>query len=85
MFYNSDIVPSLVELTTNVKTMTQPNLTLTLLQSLTGMESSFWKWGGLSYGPLAKSGGAQPCIYSYQAQIMGGPGPPGPLDDSIPA
>ena len=27
--------------------------------------------------------GAQPFIHSYPVQIMGGPGPPGPLDDSI--
>ena len=29
--------------------------------------------------------GAQPYIYYYPAKIMGGPGPPGPLDDYIPA
>jgi len=43
-----------------------------------GIESRFWKWGGLYYWPLIKSGGAQPYIYYCPDKIMGG-GPTGPL------
>ena len=49
-----------------------------------GLSPGFESEGAYTKGPWSKVG-AQPYIYYCPAKIMGGPGPLGPLDDSIPA
>ena len=46
---------------------------------------TFLKVRGLILWTPDQKWGAQPYIYYCPAKIMGGPGPPGPLDDYMPA